>query len=155
MARSLTLEQLRAASEAGGVSGVTLKAQGGTFLVQIETRSGGGGVLAKARSTEPRRFGNPAAALNVLRGIGITIGRFDAREWNPDVRPSTAGGRGRAAALREAHRAAAHNKWLAAEIQEAIDDRNAGLAHGDVMAEMDAAVAGMNASSRPAGRKRP
>ena len=65
--QSMTLEQLRAANDAGGVSGVTLKGQGGAFLVQIDTRSGSGALLSKARSTEPRRFGNPLAAFNVLR----------------------------------------------------------------------------------------
>ena len=40
--QSMTLEQLRVASNAGGVSGVTLKGQGGAFLVQIATRSGSG-----------------------------------------------------------------------------------------------------------------
>ena len=64
--QSMTIEQLRAASNAGGVSGVTLKGQGGTFLVQIATRSGSGAVLSKARSTEPRRFGNPLAASGAL-----------------------------------------------------------------------------------------
>jgi plasmid stabilization system protein ParE len=68
--QSKTLEQLRAASHSDGVSGVTLKGQGGAFLVQIDTRSGFGAVLSKARSNEPRRFGNPLAALNVLRDIG-------------------------------------------------------------------------------------
>jgi len=38
--QSMTIEQLRAASDAGGVEGVTLKGQGGAFLVQIATRSG-------------------------------------------------------------------------------------------------------------------
>ncbi|WP_197272864.1 hypothetical protein [Nitrosospira briensis] len=38
--QSMTIEQLRAASNAGGVSGVTLKGQGGAFLVQIVTCSG-------------------------------------------------------------------------------------------------------------------
>ena len=60
--RSMTIEQLRAASNAGGVKGVLLKGQGGAFLVQIATRSGADALLAKARSTEPRRFGNPVAA---------------------------------------------------------------------------------------------
>jgi hypothetical protein len=80
--QSMTIEQLRAVSDAGGIEDVTLKGHGGAFLVQITTRSGGA-VLAKARSTQPRRFGNPAAALNVLREVGITVGRFDASEWNP------------------------------------------------------------------------
>lgn len=47
--QSMTLEQLRTASEAGGVSSVTLKGQGGVFFVQIATRNGSLTVLAKAR----------------------------------------------------------------------------------------------------------
>ena len=60
---SMTLEQLRATAAAGGVAGVTLKGQGGAFMLRIATRSGQDAVLAKARSTEPRRFGNPASAI--------------------------------------------------------------------------------------------
>jgi len=81
--QSMTLEQLRAASNAGGVSGVTLKGLGGAFLIQIDTRSGFGALLSKARSSEPRRFGNPLAALNVLRDIGITVGQLDASGYDP------------------------------------------------------------------------
>ncbi|MBS0318073.1 MAG: hypothetical protein JSR49_13200, partial [Proteobacteria bacterium] len=106
----MTIEQLRAASDAGGVSGVTLKGQGGAFLVQIATRSGTAAWLAKARSNEPRRFGNPISALNVLRGVGITIGQFDASEWNPDEKEQVTGNRGRAEAMRKAHQAAAYSE---------------------------------------------
>ena len=139
--QSMTIEQLRAASNAGGVSGVTLKGQGGAFLVQIATRSGSGAVLSKARSTEPRRFGNPLAALNVLRDIGITVGQFDASEYDP-------GNRGRAGAMREAHEAAAYNQWLAVEIQASIDDPRPNIAHDEVMAEMDADIAALPKKKR-------
>ena len=53
--QSMTIEQLRAASNAGGVSGVTLKGQGGAFVVQIDTRSGASAVLSKARRAAPLR----------------------------------------------------------------------------------------------------
>lgn len=139
--QSMTIEQLRAASNAGGVSGVTLKGQGGTFLVQIATRSGSGAVLSKARSTEPRRFGNPLAALNVLRNVGITVGQFDAGEYDPADKKQDAGNRGRADAMREAHEAAAYNQWLAAEIQESIDDPRPSVPHDEVMVRMDERIA--------------
>ena len=140
--QSMTLEQLRTASEAGGVSGVTLKGQGGAFLVQIATRNGSGAVLAKARSSEPRRFGNPATAINVLRDVGITIGQFDASEWNPAERERVDRSDSRAQALRKAHEAAAYNEWLAAEIQEAIEDPRPSIPHDEVMTRMDARIAG-------------
>ena len=148
--RSMTIEQLRAASNAGGVKGVLLKGQGGAFLVQIATRSGADALLAKARSTEPRRFGNPVAALNVLRDVGITVGQFDASDWNPDEKEESTGNRGSAEALRKAHQAAAYIDWLAADIQAAIDDPRPSIPHEDVMARMDAHVAGF----KTAGAKR-
>jgi len=148
--QSMTIEQLRAASNAGGVSGVTLKGQGGAFLVQISTRSGSDAVLSKARSSEPRRFGNPVAALNVLRDVGITIGQFDSSEWNPTEKEETAGSRGRAEAMRGAHKAAAYNQSLAAQIQEAIDDPRPSVPHDEVMARMDARIARHKAAEKRA-----
>ena len=146
--QSMTIEPLRAASSAGGVSGVTLKGQGGAFLVQIATRSGSDAVLSKARSTEPRRFGNQLAALNVLRDIGITVGQFDASEYDPADKEPEAGNRGRAVAMREAHEAAAYNQWLAGEIQASIDDPRPSIPHDEVMAEMDADIAALPKKKR-------
>lgn len=146
--QSMTIEQLRAASSAGGVSGVTLKGEGGAFLVQIATRSGAAAVLAKARSHEPRRFGNPLSALNVLRDIGITVGKFDATEYDPSVKEQDPGHRGRAGAMRQAHEAAAYGKWLAAEIEASINDPRPSIPHDEVMAEMDADMAALPAVKR-------
>ena len=44
---------------------------------------------------------------------------------------------------RQAHEAAAYNRWLAAEIQEAIDDPRPSIPHDQVMAEMDADIAAL------------
>ena len=151
---SMTLEQLRAANDAGGVSGVTLKGQGGAFVVEIATRSGSAAVLAKARSTEPRRFGNPLAALNLLRDIGITVGQFDATDWNPAEKEQDPGNRGRAEAMREAHRAAAYNQWLATEIQASIDDPRPDIPHDEVMAEMDADISALETEHATLARRR-
>ena len=138
---SMTLEQLRVASNSGGVSSVTLKGQGGAFLVQIDTRSGSGAVLSKARSSEPRRFGNPIAALSLLRDLGITIGQFDASDWNPDEKVVNSRDDARAQVLREAHEAGAYVKWLASEIQESIDDPLPSVPHDEVISRMDARIA--------------
>lgn len=146
--RSMTLEQLRAANNAGGVTSVTLKGQGGVFLVQIATRSGVDATLAKARSSEPRRFGNLTTALNVLRDLGITIGQFDASEWNPAEKELAPGTSSRAEALRKAHQAAAYSEWLTAEIQEAIDDPGSNLSHENVMAGMEADIAALAKPAR-------
>ena len=139
--QSMTVEQLRATVGAGGVTGVTLKGQGGGFFVEIATRSGQDAVLVKARTTEPRRFGNPTSALIVLRGVGIDVIQIDATDWNPDQKDMSRSRQNRADAMREAHEAAAYNQWLAAEIQETIDDPRPSIPHDEVMARMDARIA--------------
>ena len=138
---SMTLEQLRATASAGGVKGVTLKGQGGGFFVEIATRSGQDAFLVKARSTEPRRFGSPNSALIVLRDLGIAVAQLDATNWDPDQKEVTQNRDSRAQAMRQAHEAAAYNQWLAAEIQEAIDDPRPSVPHDEVMARMDARIA--------------
>lgn len=138
---SMTLEQLRVASNSGGVSGVTIKGQGGAFLVQIGTRSGSGAVLSKARSSEPRRFGNPIVALSLLRDLGITVGQFDASDWNPAEKVVNRRDDARAQVLRDAHEAGAYVKWLGSEIQESIDDPRPSVPHDEVMSRMDARIA--------------
>ena len=139
--QSMTVEQLRATVGAGGVTGVTLKGQGGGFFVEIATRSGQDAVLVKARTTEPRRFGNPTSALIVLRGVGIDFIQIDATNWNPNQKDMSRSRQNCADAMREAHEAAAYNQWLAVEIQEAIDDSRPSIPDDEVMARMDARIA--------------
>src|SRR5690625_3605948 len=79
-----TLQQLRATTQAGGVSGVVLKAQGDAFFIEIEMRSGHYAVLVTARGKEPRRFKNPLRALAILRDIGIVHGQFDLSLYAPE-----------------------------------------------------------------------
>lgn len=137
---SITLEQLRATAAAGGVAGVTLTGQGGVFMLRISTRSGQDAVLAKARSTEPRRFGNPASAMILLREVGIAVAQLDATDWNPEEKDMSRSRASQADAMRTAHQAAAHNRWLAAEIQESLEDPRPSVPHDEVMAAMDAEI---------------
>jgi len=141
---SITLEQLRATVSAGGVTGVTLKGQGGGFFVEIATRSGQNVFLAKARSTESRRFGNPASAMIVLRDVGIVVAQFDVTNWNPAQKDMTRSRQSRADALREAHEAAAYNQWLADEIQASLNDPRPSIPHDEIMTEMDAGIAALS-----------
>ena len=146
--QSMTLEQLRATASAGGVVGVTLKGDGGGFFLQIATRSGQDAVLSKARSVQPRRFGNPTSALIVLRELGIAVVQLDATQWNPNQKDRSQSRENRAQAMREAHKAAAYTKWMAAEIQESIDDPRPSIPHDGVMAEMDVDIAALPAVKR-------
>src|SRR5450759_236803 len=146
--QSMTLEQLRATASAGGVVGVTLKGDGGGFFLQIATRSGQDAVLSKARSVQPRRFGNPASALIVLRELGIAVAQLDATQWNPNQKDRSQSRENRAQAMREAHKAAAYTRWMAAEIQKSIDDARPSIPHDEVMAEMDVDIATLPAVKR-------
>ncbi len=146
--QSMTLEQLRATVSAGGVVGVTLKGEGGGFFLEIATRSGQDAILSKARSVEPRRFGNPTSALVVLRGIGIAVAQLDVTHWNPEQKDMSQSRQNRAQAMREAHEAAAYTKWLAAEIQKSIDDPRPSIPHDEVMAGMDADISALPAAKR-------
>lgn len=137
----MTLEQLRATANAGGVAGATLKGQGGGFFIEIATRSGHNAILSKARSSQPRRFGNPTSAITVLRNVGIEVAQIDVRNWNPDEKDISKSRESRAEALREAHEAAAYNHWLAGEIQQAVNDPQPSVPHAEVMERIDARIA--------------
>lgn len=81
--RVLTLEQFRATVEAGGVLGVTLKAQGGAFYLDIETRRGDA-VLITTREKKPRAFADPRRALLLLRDVGVREAKVDTKLWRPE-----------------------------------------------------------------------
>ena len=146
--QNMTLEQLRATASAGGVVGVTLRGEGSGFFLQIATRSGQNAVLSKARSIQPRRFGNPTSALLVLRELGIAVAQLDATQWDPDQKEMSQSRENRAEAMRAAHKAAAYSKWLAAEIQESVDDPRPSIPHDEVMAQMDTDIAALPAVKR-------
>ncbi len=152
--QSMTIEQLRAANVAGGVAGVTLKGAGGAFPVEIATRNGAQALLAKARSDVPRRFGNPATAFTVLRDIGITIGAFDATEWDPAAKEDSAGNRGRAEHMRKAHQAAAYTDWLTKEAQAAMDDTRPRVSQAGVLDRLNRKMATLGQPSLAARKKR-
>ena len=141
--QSITLDQLRATASAGGVVGVTLKARGSGFFMEIATRSGQEVFLVKAHSSEPRRFGSPNSAMIVLRELGIAIAQLDATHWNPDQKEVTQSRDSRAQSMRQAHAAAAYNQWLAGEIQASIDDPRPSIPHAEAMAETDADIAAL------------
>lgn len=139
--QNMTLEQLRTAANAGGITGVTLKGQGEGFFVEIAMHSGHDAILSKARTTEPRCFGNPTSALNLLLDVGIAVAQLDITHWEPGKKNTNKSRKDRAQAMREAHQAAAYNKWLASEIERSMNDPRPDVSHDDVMARMNARIA--------------
>jgi hypothetical protein len=125
----LTLEQLRATQDAGGVLSVTLRGEGAAFEIEIETWRGLA-KLVKARKArtapEPRRFADPRKALLLLRELGIREARIDSQQWRPDDQFERVSRPDRAAHLKAAHEALSHTEWL----QDKVDAARAGLADG-------------------------
>ncbi len=97
--------------------------------------------LAAQRSHQVRIFRKFETLVTYLKGVGID--RFDVDAVNYDAaslkmtrtRPDSA------AAMKRAHEAAAYDKWLKAEVQEAIDDPSPGIPHEEVMRHMDEKIA--------------
>src|SRR5450756_2536204 len=86
--------------------------------------------LAAQRTHQVRIFSKLETLVAYLKGVGIP--RFDVDAVNYDV--GAAGPRkrpDRAAAMKDAHEAAAYTKWLKAEIQEAIDDPSPSISNED------------------------
>jgi len=125
--QTLTLQELRTVAEAGGVSAVTLQAEGGEFFVRIKTKNNTEAVLSRARSAEPRRFSNPLPAIALLRKLGIVIGTFDLSHWNPEQKPSVRKRPDRSKAMKQAHEAVEYDKWFRAQVAQGLaeaDDPN-------------------------------
>lgn len=88
-------------------------------------------VLAAQRSGNVRIFRKFETLVGYLRGVGIVRFDVDAVNFAVDsvtirTRPDTT------ATLKNAHAAAAYDKWLKAEVQEAIDDTSPSISHEEV-----------------------
>ncbi|NHZ83396.1 hypothetical protein F2P44_29635 [Massilia sp. CCM 8695] len=95
--------------------------------------------LAAQRSQQVRIFRKLETLVEYLKGVGIA--RFDVDAVNYDPRSITATRRpDRAAAMKDAHAAAAYTKWLKAEVQEALDDTSPTIPHDEAMRQVRAAI---------------
>ena len=142
--QTLSLDQLRAATQAGGITSVTLKAEGAAFVVAFATRNGDDGLLVTTRARQPRRFNDLRKAIVLLREIGIASMQVDATHWNPDEAATGTPRPDRSEALKRAHEAAAHDRWFRAQLEEALREADepgtVSIPHEQVMAEMKAAI---------------
>nr|WP_315243117.1 hypothetical protein [uncultured Albidiferax sp.] len=122
--QTLNLEQLKAATLAGGVTGITLRGDGAAFVVNVHTQRGEA-IMVTSRQ-QPRRFADPRKALQVLRSMGWNECRLDATQWRPEdsalertARPD------RSIALKAAHEAAQadedYDRWFRAKVQKSQD----------------------------------
>lgn len=122
--QTLNLEQLKAATLAGGVTGITLRGDGAAFVVSVQTQRGEA-IMVTSRQ-QPRRFADPRKALQVLRGTGWNECRIDAVQWRPEERALEKVARpDRSVALKAAHEAAQadadYDRWFHAKVQASMD----------------------------------
>jgi hypothetical protein len=147
----LTLGQFRAATTAGGVTSVTLKADGGAFIITIATRNGGDGLLVTTRARQPRRFTDLGKAMLLLRDLGIVTALVDATAWEPELVEGGMPRPDRAAAMKQAHEAVLHDRWFRDQVMEGLreadDPATVPIPHDQVMREMKGVI------DRIAGRK--
>lgn len=95
--------------------------------------------LAAQRSQQVRIFRKLETLVEYLKGVGIP--RFDVDAVNYDPHSVGATKRpDRAAAMKDAHAAAAYTKWLKAEVQEAIEDTSPTVPHDEAMRRVRAAI---------------
>jgi hypothetical protein len=148
--KTLDVSQATAAAQAGGVLSAILKAEGGSFYVELETRTAGTAVLVTSNNRRPRAFRNPVRALEVIRELGLQTGRFSLEAWRPDEVGSGRQSRpDRAGAMKATHAsAAAYDKWVRQQVQEAIDDPRPAIAHEDVMKKAEARIEAMSKGRR-------
>jgi hypothetical protein len=118
--KTLDVSQATAAAHAGGVLSAILKAEGGSFYVEL------------------------------IRELGLQTGRFSLEAWRPDETGFDRQSRpDRAEAMKATHAsAAAYDTWVRQQVQEAIDDPRPTIAHDDVMKKAGARIEAMRKGKR-------
>lgn len=134
--QTLNLDQLRTAISAGGVENVKLTGEGSGFFIKIHTRAGSDAILAKTRSTTPRRFSNPGQAFNLLFALGLEAGAYDLSGWTPNQKPLEGTRPDSSLALKRAHEAAAHDKWFRESVEAGINDLRPRLSETEAETEI-------------------
>lgn len=127
-------------AEAGAVRSAHIVGQNGGWgvLVKCGTTER---ALAAQRSHQVRVFRKFETLVNYLKGVGIARFDVDAVNYDAASLKTTRNRPDRAEAMKSAHEAAAYDKWLKAEVQEAIDDTSPTIPHNEVMKEVRAVIA--------------
>jgi hypothetical protein len=97
--------------------------------------------LATQRSHQVRLFRKFETLVIYLKGIGIAHFEVDTVNYDPASLATARTRPDSAAKLKGAHEAAAYDKWLQAEIEQATADPRPNVAHDDVMRRMDERIA--------------
>jgi hypothetical protein len=154
---TMNLSQLRASADAGGVTGITLRAQGAVFIVSIETLRGQAVmVTTRGRGGQaplPRKFLDPRKAMLLLREVGINEMRIDGAAWRPDDASERTARPDRSAAMKATHEAKAHADWLNRKMQASIADPAPNIPHARVMLDAQTIIDGKRKQHARSARK--
>jgi len=155
---SFDLSQASAAVKAGGVLSAILRADKGSFYIELETREAGVAELVTSNGRERRSFRDPGQALKVVRELGVATGRFALEEWDTRAPKAKAWDRpDQSAHMKEKHQRADHDAEFEADVLQALaeaDDPNTQfIPHEQVMARLDAKLAEIQKKAPQTKRK--
>lgn len=131
-----------------GVHGARIVGQPGGWGIVIK-QGATEHALTTQRSQQIRLFRKFETLVGYLKSVGIVHFDVDAANWNaatvaPRQQPDTS------AAMKQAHEAVAYDKWLKAEVQEAINDPSPTIPHDEVMRSVRAAIKAVRSKRVPA-----
>ena len=135
-------------AEAGAVRSAHIVGQPGGWGIVVKYGMTERALVAQ-RSQQVRIFRKFETLVGYLKGVGIVRFDVDALNWDADslttrTRPDAS------EAMKKAHEAAAYDKWLKAEVQEAIDDTSPTIPHDEVVRNVRAAIKAVRTKRVPA-----
>lgn len=153
---SFDVAQARAAVEAGGVLSAILRADKGSFYIELETRESGVAELVTSNGRERRPFRDPGQALKVVRELGVATGRFALEEWDTRAPKAKAWERpDQSAHMKAKHQRADEAAEFEADVIQALaeaDNPNVRkIPHDKAMALLDAKVAEIQKKAKNKG----
>ena len=126
-------------AEAGAVRSAHIVGQNGGWGILVKygmTER----ALAAQRSHQVRIFRKFETLVSYLKGVGIARFDVDAVNYDPESLKTTRNRPDRSEAMKSAHQVIAYDKWLKAEIQEALDDTSPTIPHDEAMRQIRAAI---------------
>jgi hypothetical protein len=142
---SFDVAQASAAVKAGGVLSAILRAEKGSFYIELETRESGVAELVTSNGRERRSFRDPGQALRVVRQLGVATGRFALEDWDAKAPKAPAWSRpDQSADMKARHQRADESAEFEADIlqafAEADDPHVEKIPHAEAMAMLDAKI---------------
>ena len=116
-AKTVKLAMLRELVEAGSIRSAAIVGLPGGYAIQV--RYGMSDRALAARTGDVRIFAKIDAAAKTLRGLGVVKAELDTSGYSPASvlskrRPD------RTQALKDAHKAALHDKWFRSQVELAV-----------------------------------